>query len=216
MRSSWRRSQTAFVGVILANLASLGTVWWYGWQAHALLLVYWLETGVVGAISVAKILRAEGSDDPSEIRSWTSINGERAKSYVGKSNREIATAFVQNYAGVWLFLGPFLLILPYAEDASLSMASPGVVAIAAVSLIGFHVVSYWDGYVASRAFERRGPVSVLVEPAPRFWALFLTIIFGLGATSFSQSPIGVIVVVAFFKCCADLLLHRRERKRALT
>ncbi|WP_339105446.1 DUF6498-containing protein [Haloterrigena salinisoli] len=216
MRTTWKRSQTSFVGVILANLASVAAIWWYDWRAHALLIVYWLETGVVVAVSVAKILRAEGTDDPEEIRSWTQVSGERPQSYVGESNRTVADALVSNYAGTWLFAGGFVCIIPFVDEQwSVEPASPGVVALAGVSLVGYHVFSYWYEYVGLREYERRGPVSLLVEPAPRFWALLLTIIFGLGATSFTRGPMGVIVVLVFFKTCADLMAHRRERKRAL-
>lgn len=212
MYSSWKRSQTAFVAVLLANLASVVAIWWYDWQAHALLMVYWLETGVIGAIYVTKIRRAAGTDDPEAIRSWTTVDGEPPESYVGKSNRTVAVALVRNYAGFWLFAGVFFLIIPFAEEMALEPASPDAVALAAVSLVGYHVFSYWYEYVGLREFEHRGPVSLLVEPAPRFWVLGLTLIFGLGATSLTQSPMGVLVV---FKTSADLLFHRRERKRAL-
>lgn len=215
MSPSWQRSQTAFIGVILANLASLAAIWWFDWQAHALLLVYWLETGVVGAIYVAKIRRAEETDDPTAIRSWTEVDGEPAESYVGRSNRSVAKAFVSNYVGVWIFAGVFLAIVPFAEDMPLELANPSVVALAAVGLVGYHVLSYRYEYVGNREYERRGPVSLLVEPAPRFWVLMLTIIFGLGATSITRSPVGVIVVLAFLKTCVELLIHRRERKRAI-
>ncbi|WP_255169335.1 DUF6498-containing protein [Natrononativus amylolyticus] len=214
MSPPWKRSQTAFVGVILANLASLAAIWWYGWQAHALLLVYWLETGVVGAIYVAKIRRAEGTD-PAAIRSLTGIDGEPAESYVGKANREIADAFVSSYVGVWVGAGVILALLPLAEELALEPASPDVVALAAVSLVGYHLLSYRYEYVGDREYERRGPVSLAVEPAPRFWVLMLTIIFGLGAADLTRSPMGAIVVLAFFKTCAELVIHRRERKRAI-
>ncbi|WP_247003551.1 DUF6498-containing protein [Halosolutus gelatinilyticus] len=214
MRSAWKRSQSAFVGVVVANLASVGAIWWYGWQAHALLIVYWLETGVVGAVYVAKILRTEGVDDPEDVRSRTKIHGEPPRSYVGRSNRTIANALVLNYTGFWLFMGAFILVVPFAEEAVLEPTSPDVVALAAVGLVGYHAFSYWYEYVGFREYERRGPVSLLVEPAPRFWALSLALFFGLGVASFARDPMGAIVALAFFKTCADLLIHRRERKRA--
>ncbi|MCU4743170.1 DUF6498-containing protein [Natronoglomus mannanivorans] len=212
---SWKRSQASFVVILLANLTSLAVVWWYDWQAHALLIGYWLETGVVGAVSVAKILRAEGADDPSAIRSWTNVDGESPDAYVGQPNRAVADAFVRNYVWLWLFAGVFLAIIPFAEEMPLEVASPSVVALAAVGLVASHVFSYWYEYVGKREYEHRGPVSLLVEPAPRFWALMLTLIFGLGATSISRSPVGAIAVLVVFKTSADLLAHRRERKRAV-
>ncbi len=216
MCTSWRRSQTAFVGVLLANLGSLVVIWWYDWQAHALLLAYWVEAGVIGAIYVAKIHRAEGTDDPNAIRSWVDIDGERPKSYLGRPNDEIADAFVQQYATFWLFLGLVIGLIPFAEEnVALEPASPSVVALVAASLVVSHLVSYWYEYLGDREYERRGPVSLLVEPGTRFGALFFATLAGMGAASLIAEPLGVIVVLIFFKTCADLIEHRRERKRAL-
>lgn len=209
------RSQLSFVWVLCANLASVATIWWYGWPAHALLLAYWLETGVVIVLYVAKIHRADGSDDPDAIHSYWTFDGEPASAYIGESNRTIARAHVRTYAGMWPVLGLFVLIVPFAEDAVLDSASPTVVALAAAGPICYHCLSYWDEYLGSRAFDQRGPVSLLVEPAPRFVAFFVTLLFGLGATSLTRHPAGVIVVLVFFKTCADLIAHRRERRRAI-
>lgn len=216
MHSSWKRSQAAFVGVLFANLASVAVIRWSGWQAHALLIVYWLETGVVGAVYAAKILRAEGTDDPENVRSRMEFAGEPAESYVGRSNRQVADALVLTFIGPWLFTGVFILVAPFGEERTvLELASPDAVALAAVSLVGYHALSYRFEYVGFREYERRGPVSLLVEPVPRFWALWLALFFGLGGTQFTRSPTTAIVGVVFFKTCADLLAHRRERKRAL-
>lgn len=216
MCASWRRSQTAFVGVLLANVASLLVIWWYDWQAHALLLAYWLEAGVIGAIYVAKIRRAEGTDDPNAIRSWVEIDGERPVSYIGRPNADIADAFVQQYAVFWLFLGLVIGLLPFTEEnVALEPASPFVVALVAASLVVSHLFSYWYEYLGDREYERRGPVSLLVEPGTRFLALFCATLVGMAAAALVAEPLGVILVLIFFKTCADLLEHRRERKRAL-
>ncbi len=216
MYTSWKRSQTAFVGVLLANVASLLVIWWYGWQAHALLLAYWLEAGVIGTIYSAKIRRAEGTDDPERIRSWSDINGKRPRSYIGKPNDDIANALVQQYFGIWLFLGLAIGIIPFMEEnIAIEPASPSVVALVAASLVISHLFSYWYEYLGDREYERRGPVSLLVEPGPRFVALFCATFLGMAAASLVADPFGVIAVLVFFKTCADLLEHRRERKRAL-
>jgi len=214
--SSWKRSQAGFVGVIFANLASLVVIWWYDWQAHALLLAYWLEAGVIGAIYVGKIHRAEGTDDPGAIHSFISIDGEPPEAYIGRPNREIAGALAGNYATFWLILGAFVVLIPFFEqDIPIAPASPFVVALVAASLVVSHLFSYWYEYLGGREYERRGPVSLLVEPGPRFLALFGATFVGTGVATFTREPMGAILVLIFFKTCADLLAHRRERKRAL-
>ena len=202
----------------MGNLASLAVIWWFDWQAHALLLAYWIEAGVIGGIYVAKIRRAEGTDDPASLRSFWDINGERPRSYVDRPNGDIAYALVDQYLLIWLFLGGIVVAGPFTEDFILSAirpASPLVVVSVAVSLVATHVYSYWYEYLGGREFERRGPVSLLIEPKSRFLALFGAVFVGAGAVELTRNPFGVVIVLTVFKTCADLLQHRRERKRAI-
>ncbi|SEW25665.1 hypothetical protein SAMN05216285_3481 [Natrinema salifodinae] len=94
------------------------------------------------AVYAAKIHRAEGTDDPEGIRSWTKDDGERPESYVGESNRTVATALVRNYAGLWLFADGFIFVVPFADGMTLKSASLDVVALAAVVLVGYQLFSY--------------------------------------------------------------------------
>lgn len=213
MTRRWQRSQGSFVWVILANLVTLAVVWWQGWPAHALLLVYWLETGVIIAVSAVKITRAEGTDEPERIRTLMTFDGEPAESYIGEDTRTIADALVLEFVMYWLFAGAFLGIVGWTGE--FDAAAPVTVALASVSVVTYHIGSYWYEYLGRREYERRGPVSLLSEPVPYFWGLVFVQIFGVGAAAITGHAAGTVVVLVFVKTCADLLTHRRQRKRAL-
>lgn len=198
--------------IVVANLASLVVFWWYGWNVHAVLLVYWLETGVVSAVYFAKILRAEGTDDPEAVRSWAAFDGKPAERLVGKPNREIADAVVLQFTGPWLAFGLFFVLSGSLFD-TLEPASPDTVALAAVVLLVYHVLSYQLEYVGLAEYERRGPVSLFTELAPRHLAVVLMWIFGLGAATATRTPAAAIVVLVIFNTCIDLATHRRARAR---
>jgi hypothetical protein len=73
---AWYRigsSVGAVASLVLANLVPLAGVVWFGWSVRTVLIVYWLENGVVGAFNVLKMLHAEGQDRPSPRSSsrWT-------------------------------------------------------------------------------------------------------------------------------------------------
>ena len=215
MHSSWKKSEWSFVGILLANLASLAVIWWSDWQAHALLIAYWLEAGVIGGIYVAKIFRADGSDSPESIRAFWNIAGEPPRSYIGKPKGDIVGALLEQWVGIWLLLGLGIVAFPFGGELEIEPASPLVVSLIAVSLVVSHMYSYWSEYLGNREYERRGPVSLLVEPAARFLTLFAALFIGGLAVNLTQESLGVIVVLIFFKTCADLFQHRRERKWAL-
>lgn len=209
------RALLSSVGIVLANLATLAVVWGTGRNVHGLLVVYWLETGIVSAVYVAKIRRAEGTDDPEHVRSWARFDGKPADRLVGESNRTIADAVVTNFAGPWVVFGAFVVLAaPLDLVGELEPASPVAVVLATVGLLVYHVGSYRFEYVGFREYERRGPVSLFVELAPRHLAVVLTWIFGLGAASIARSPVGALVVLVGLKTCVDLVAHRRERSLA--
>ena len=65
---AWYRvgsSVGAVVALIVANAIPLFGVLFLGWNVWNILIMYWLENGIVGVFNVLKMLRAEGPTDPS-------------------------------------------------------------------------------------------------------------------------------------------------------
>jgi hypothetical protein len=125
---------------------------------------------------------------------------------------------VEQYLLIWLFLGGLTIVAPFTEGSGLSAIEPAsllVVASVAVSLVASHVFSYWYEYLGNREFERRGPFSLLIEPGTRFLALFGAVFTGGAAIQITRGPFAVVIVLIFFKTCADLSQHRRDRKQAM-
>jgi hypothetical protein len=63
---AWYRvgsSVGALVALIVANLVPLVGVLWFGWNVWAILIIYWLENGIVGLFNVLKMGRASGPED---------------------------------------------------------------------------------------------------------------------------------------------------------
>ena len=198
--------------LIVANAVPLVGVLAFGWGLQSLLVVYWVESAVVGAISVAKILHAEGADDPDELPS-VSFNDRSVRSFVGKSNRRLATFFLSHYGTFWLVHGLFVGIFP-AMFPGMAWASPRVVAAAAVSLVAYHVVSYRLNFVGQGEYEDTGPVTLMVEPYRRVLLLHVTIILGAFGVAALGSGVGALVVMVLLKTILDFRGHWKEHDRA--
>ena len=205
-------SRTATAGLVLANTVPLVGVLTLGWDLHSLLVVYWLESGVVGAASVAKICRAAGEDDPAELPSIR-FDDRSVASFVGLSNRRIAGFFVSHYGVFWLVHGVFVLlffvVLPGVEPGS-----PSVVGTASVGLVAYHAVSYRTNYVGEREYERNGPVTLMFEPYRRVFVLHATVVLGALAVVAVGAPAGALAVMVLVKTVLDLRGHWKEHVRA--
>ena len=62
---AWYRSARrlgAVVALVVANLIPLLGVLFLGWSVWNILIIYWLENGIVGFINVLKMTAATGED----------------------------------------------------------------------------------------------------------------------------------------------------------
>lgn len=212
MRPSYHGSRAAAAGLVLANLVPLVGVVGFGWNLHSLLVGYWLESGVVGAATVAKIRRAEGDDDPGSLPN-VAFNGRRVASFVGASRRLIAGFFLVHYGVFWVVHGLFVFAFA-AVFPALEPAAPAVVGAATVGLAASHAVSYRRNYVGGREYERTGPVTLMVAPYRRVLVLHLTVVVGAFAVGAIGAPVGALVVMVLAKTALDVRGHWREHGRA--
>ncbi|WP_154660477.1 DUF6498-containing protein [Halopiger goleimassiliensis] len=219
MRSFGTGSRTAVAGLVLANLVPLVGVLAVGWTLHSLLVVYWLESGVMGVAYYGKIRRAEGGDDPDrlpdwEIKSFGETEPRLLESFVGKPNGRIARYFATYFGACWLLHGAVVVYGFPDEFPTMTVASPSAVVPAVLSLTAYHALSYRLNFLEGREYERVGPVTLLVDPLERVLVLHLTVVLGAIPIEWFGAPTGAVAVMVAAKTYVDLEAHRREHERA--
>jgi len=222
-------SVMAVVLLIVFNLVPLAGVIWWDWDLMAILALYWVENGIVGAINVLKILRAEGSSlGGMQMR----LNGRPISSL---ARRPIAGFFLIHYGGFWVGHGLFvLLFLPAMSglatggilnpDGTIStpLGSPfgpgpdwGVVAFGAVGLAISHGTSFWLNYLGRQEYRSASPAQLMLAPYGRLVILHLTIILGAMVSIWIGSPVGSLLLLVILKTALDIFFHLREHRRAM-
>ena len=214
-------SAVAAVLLILGNLVPLAGALWWDWNLVAILALYWVENGIVGAINVLKILRAEGSVlDGMQMR----LNGRPISSLARKP---IAAFFLIHYGGFWVGHGLFVLLFLPAISGSLDgtnstqLLSPvgpgpdwGVVAFGALGLAISHATSFWLNYLGRGEYRLVSPAQLMLAPYGRLVILHLTIILGAMVSIWIGSPVGSLLLLVILKTALDLFFHLREHRRA--
>lgn len=223
--------------LVVMNLIPLAGVLWWGWNVYSLLVLYWIENGIIGVINVPKILRAEGevlATGP-QLR----VNGALAR-----SRGAIVAFFVMHYGIFWIGHGIFVFLFPlfvgmgsmfgsfgpgfepsFGPDGTPVIpslvppaADPGlrfdVIALGAVALAISHGASYVLNYIGRGEYRTASPLGQTFAPYPRLVALHLTILFGAFASIALGSPVGAVAVLVAIKIIVDLALHLAERRRA--
>jgi hypothetical protein len=217
---AWYRvssSVGAVVALVVANLIPLAGVLFLGWNVWAILLLYWLENGVIGIFNVLKMLRAEGQEEPGG--GGMRVNG-RAASTMQKAG--LIPFFCIHYGIFWVVHGIFVLTLPVfgmigAEEVGESVGilagvDPFTVAVALVALTISHGISYRFNFIGRGEYRRVTPSGQMFAPYGRLVVLHITIIFGALAIGLTGAPAAAVAILVGLKIALDLGLHLAEHR----
>mgnify|MGYP000359721118 CR=1 FL=1 len=219
-------SLAAVAALVAVNLLPLVGVAFFGWSLHALLLVYWLESGVVGALNVPRILLASGQG---EAGMTATVNG-RPVDLSGPDpaavvdgprlypqNLPIAGFFVMHYGIFWVVHGVFVLFgLPMFAGGlgSLGGVDVAAVALGGVAMLASHGGSFVANYLGRAEYRDVSPGAQMGEPYRRVVVLHLTIVFGAFLVSSLGSSLALVALLVVLKTGIDLAAHLREHRRA--
>ena len=238
---AWYRlgsSRGAVVALVVANAIPLVGVLFLGWSVWNILVVYWLENGVVGVFNILKIARAEGPADPAAVttdRGRTPVRGRAA----------LIPFFVIHYGLFWFVHGIFVLSLPSTtgmfgdafgpaagpvfefppgEDGPIpgidpgagdpGGLDPGTIALAVVALTISHGLSYWWNFLRGGEYRRVNAARQMFAPYGRLVALHLTIIFGAMAIIATGAPAAAVAVLVVANTLLDGGFHAAEHRQA--
>jgi hypothetical protein len=225
------RSRTALALVVANAIPLLGVVF-LGWSLWTILVIYWVENGIVGLLNIPRILLAEGKLLPGRVgvgyRSWA----VQSVPAVGRTG--LAVFFAFHYGMFWLVHGVFVLVLPgftgFFGDSGPSLPVPlpwaisagpagggpfgaidwSAVALGAFGLFLSHGASFAINYLGRGEFRRTWAAAQMVAPYGRVMVLHLTIVLGGLAIAFLGAPVLLLVILVVAKTLFDVRLHLRE------
>ena len=223
-------SPSALLALLAVNLVPLAGVLWWNWSLLAVLVIYWLESGVVGLANVPKILLASGSDsEPSRFRATLNgvpidLSGPADAGDVSNpgddgpvvhpENVPTALFFCVHYGIFWIVHGVFVFTFPLWASGPVGGIGVGTVAVGTTGMLLSHGLSFAVNYVGREEYRRVSPGAQLFEPYGRVFVLHLTIIFGAFLVSAFGTPVLEIALLIGLKIVVDLAAHLREHARA--
>jgi hypothetical protein len=191
--------------MVAANLVPLIGVLFLGWSVATVLIVYWLENGVVGFMNIPRILFASGT--PNTV----------AAGMFGRAwNVMAAVFFAFHYGLFWLVHGIFVFVLMgisrpgFPEPLRAVVGEPSLL-IAVLALILSHGTDLVVHYFGRGDFRTATPAEQAVEPYPRMLVLHVTIVVGAFAIAFLGQPVALVAVLVVAKTVLDVSLDARRR-----
>lgn len=209
-RRIWTSAPVAVALLVAANLVPLAGVLFFGWELFTVLVLYWLENGIVGAFNVIKMSLAAAPDQvPGSERPLPP-----AQAY---SKLFMVPFFVVHYGVFWVVHGVFVFVLAMLSGGDALFPRVPIelqpVLIGAAALALSHGSSLVFNYVGRGEYRHTSPRAQMAQPYPRMIVLHLTIVLGAVLVLGLGQPVLLIGLLVVLKTALDLLLHLREHAR---
>ena len=178
--------------LIAANLIPLFGVLYLGWTVGAILLVYWLESVIIGVLNIPRIFSAQG----------------------GVGNKLFTSLFFSVHYGIFT-MGHlvFLRSMFGADEAFGSIFTYGPMFWTALSFFISHLVSL-IARIYRGEFNDSTPSVQLFAPYSRVVIMHIVVLFGAFLIQKWGSPIYVLLLLVILKTGVDLIAHKREGREA--
>lgn len=203
---------TSVYVLVLTNLVPIFGVLYFGWDLFSLLLLYWLENGVVGFYNIFKIILAQGKPKE-EKTAWSALGGLRIR-----SKFILAPLFVFHFGGFMLghliaLVALFLAYLTSFTPEELWGKVMVELAVPVLLLFWSHGFSFFTNFIGRQEYQHVWVVEQMMRPYQRIIVMHITIIAAAFATKFFGHLRFAIVILVLIKTFIDVQAHVREHTR---
>jgi Family of unknown function (DUF6498) len=191
-------SSESAIALVIANAVPLLGVMFFEWDLGDIMVLYWVESGVIAFYTVMKIV------------------------VVGKLGALVAAPFFVGHFGGFM-TGHFLLIYAFFLRGSNAWSVPGAAAelesiftpiwTSIAALFISHGISFYTNFIGEREYEGATVRALMSAPYHRVILMHCTLIFGGWIILLLGMPIGALGVFVLLKTAVDLQAHRQEHSR---
>lgn len=196
------------IALIAANALPIFGVIWLDWDVYLVILLYWLENGVIGLFTIMRLLFST-SPEPRKL-----------------SMKLLGTPFFCiHYGGFWIGHGLFVLVAfgPLKSHGMPTLPMLGVTVLDAIrvnalwwALVGLavsHAYSFIWNFLLKGERNKAYIVELQEAPYGRVVVLHLFIMASGFLMMQLHSPVLGMIALAIVKTVVDLWSHGRERQR---
>jgi hypothetical protein len=219
------------VALVAVNLLPLIGVLFWGWSLLLILVLYWVESGIIGVLNVFKIATARGgmalpqgifdAVGPPQTAAARRSLVRVANLAAGVTRVALVPFFIFHYGMFWAVHGIFVFLLPTFASAAGSAAQRGsfgaldlgTLVAAAAGLAASHVISFFTNWIGRREYLGVTPQAQMLSVYGRVVVLHVTILGGAALVGLLGTPVAALLLLVVLKTGLDLFFHVREHAR---
>ncbi len=207
--------------LVLVNMLPIFGVIWLDWSVLEIMLLYWTESVVIGAVNVLRMLSSRSISRLHVFRHGGGDAGERSPrlSSARISLKLFLIPFFTVHFGMFCFGHLMAILFIFSSDnARLSLdilppASDTLFWLAATAILLSHLFSYFINFIGKGEYRRVSLPELMRQPYGRIVIMHVTVIVGGALIDWLQSPVPMLIFLVAVKTVVDLRMHRRERRR---
>ncbi len=220
--------------LIAVNLLPIAGVVFWGWDVFEIVVLYWFENVVIGAVNVLKMLMAAGDATdakPDFAREHPGMPEYLRDPQGGKAINHgvkffLIPFFTFHYGMFCLVHGVFVFVLLGGEGGGMAdggpltilrkMVSGGIDSSGvwfALAIIASHLFSFFYNYLGKGEFRRISAPALMAAPYGRIVVLHIAILFGAFVITALGSPVFLLILLIVGKIALDVKLHLRSHRK---
>lgn len=236
------RLPASALALIAVNALPLLGVLFAGWDVLTIVLLYWFETAIIGAINILRMLAAQGDiGDMVErlqrkrgrggVAAHKELKTQMGRMVGGANSMAIAKFFMVPFFCV--HFGMFMMVhlvfifvflgggmsrgggSPFSAIGDLPAVLTPLLVVSMIALFASHLFSFFRNYIGGGEFRTTTAPEQMMRPYGRVVVMHLAIIFGGFATIALGQRMGLLLVLVAGKTIIDLTLHLREHRKAM-
>lgn len=209
------------VALVLANMAPIYGVVYFGWDAFNIVLLYWAENVVIGFYNVLKMACAKVENPILNIgkvfpilffilhySAFVGGHGLFIFAIFGKDKgNSIMAPGEQSWPCFLVFVQLFVNVIRHCW-----LTIPADMKYAIGILFVSHGVSFVRNYLIGGEYRTSTTKDLMSQPYGRIMIMHVAIIFGGFISMSIGSPVGVLIVLVVMKTVIDAVFHLRQHK----
>lgn len=194
----------AVMFLIGMNLIPVFGVFVFGWDVGVILLLYWLETVIVGILNVPKMLSCQGLEQSTQRK-------------VGLFGKVFLCVFFGVHFGAfcfghYTFLDSFFKTIPPLSSLVAELLSAQGLLFAMIGLILSHLISMAIYFYGKGEFKTRSPNAQMFVPYGRVVLMHIVIIIGGALVAAFGAPVLALILLVLLKIGIDIFAHAVEHQ----
>ena len=193
------RLSASAVFLILANMVPIFGVLFLGWDALTILVLYWLESVIMGVLNIPKIMACRSA--------------EQSASGAALSNLFPAVFFTFHYGMFTGVHGVFLAEMFGARPIMEGLFSGGSIIWTATIFLISHLASMFINFFGKKEYLGRNARRQMFSVYGRVFIMHIVVLLGGFTIQKFGAPIIAVIMLITLKTAIDLIAHKREHEK---